>query len=176
MTEGVAGLGRRIRVARESKGIGIKEVAALTGLTSSLISQFERGLTGISLTSLQLIVNALDLKIASLFVEVDLQVVRHRDRQQVMRPGSTVPLSMASPDTFPIRVLECRLKPGQATSRTPAGHPGHECTVVSAGNVRLEVAGKQVDLHTGDSVTLDSGQPHLYTNVGADEAVLDVRG
>lgn len=102
--------------------MSIKEVAEAAGLTSNLISQFERGMTGISLNSLTRLASAMNLPVASLFSPVNLQVIRARERAQIIRPGANVPLSLASPGTFPIRVLECRLAPNSVTLDSQQPH------------------------------------------------------
>jgi len=64
-------LGKRIRTQRLAKNIKISELAKMTGLTSSSISQLERGLISPSIATLKKICDAISITIGSLFEEID---------------------------------------------------------------------------------------------------------
>lgn len=55
------GLGARLRVARESRGIGVRELARRIGVSASLISQIETGKSEPSVSTLMAIVSELDV-------------------------------------------------------------------------------------------------------------------
>jgi quercetin dioxygenase-like cupin family protein len=55
---------------------------------------------------------------------------------------------------------------GDAPQRSQ-GHVGIEHTVVQAGGLRVEVAGRTVDLGPGDYVAFDAREPHSYTALAA---------
>ena len=63
-------LGERIRNARKAKGFKLGDLAEITELSSSYISQLERGLIEPSLTSLRKISNALNIPIYLLMDDV----------------------------------------------------------------------------------------------------------
>lgn len=63
-------LGERIRSVRKSKGFKLGDLAEITDLSSSYISQLERGLIEPSLTSLRKISNALNIPIYLLMDDV----------------------------------------------------------------------------------------------------------
>lgn len=63
-------VGEQLRVIRESKGLTQSQVAELTGsmgMSKSRISDIERGQTNISLNTLELIMNALEITPDELF-------------------------------------------------------------------------------------------------------------
>jgi transcriptional regulator with XRE-family HTH domain/quercetin dioxygenase-like cupin family protein len=60
-------LGQRIRAARQERGLSTVQVARTVGVSPSLISQVERGLTGPSLDVLEGIARCLEVSIGALF-------------------------------------------------------------------------------------------------------------
>ncbi|WP_170335349.1 helix-turn-helix domain-containing protein [Ruegeria arenilitoris] len=60
-------IGREIKSLRLQQGITIAELATLTGLSISMLSKIENGATSASLTTLQLLANALSTPITSFF-------------------------------------------------------------------------------------------------------------
>ncbi len=64
-------LGTRIRAQRTSHNMKISDLAELTGLTSSTISQVERALISPSIATLKKICDAMDITIGSLFEDKD---------------------------------------------------------------------------------------------------------
>ena len=61
--------GPRVRRLRTDRGMGLRELASLTGTTPSFISQFERGESGASIATLVRIAEALGINLADLFTQ-----------------------------------------------------------------------------------------------------------
>ena len=66
-TELAMSLGKKIRAIRTAKDMKITEMARLSGLTTSMISQMERGLISPSIETLKKIGNVLDVPLSFLF-------------------------------------------------------------------------------------------------------------
>ncbi len=64
-------MGMRIKRKREILGLQIKELSVTIGVTSSLISQIERGKAFPSIVTLKKIAEALDIKVGDLIGEND---------------------------------------------------------------------------------------------------------
>ncbi len=60
-------IGREVRAYRRQQGITVAELATLTGLSIGMLSKIENGNTSPSLTTLQLLANALSVPITSFF-------------------------------------------------------------------------------------------------------------
>lgn len=65
-------LGHRLRVAREQKNIGLRELARRLGVSASLISQIETGKTEPSINTLFAIVSELELSVNEIVFESEL--------------------------------------------------------------------------------------------------------
>src|SRR5438552_8443835 len=64
-------LGHRLRVAREQKNIGLRELARRLGLSASLISQIETGKTEPSINTLFAIVSELELPVNEIVFDLE---------------------------------------------------------------------------------------------------------
>jgi quercetin dioxygenase-like cupin family protein len=71
-----------------------------------------------------------------------------------------------------IRGLTLKLAPGGDAGEKAMTHPGHELVFGLAGRCLYEVAGKEYRVGPGDSLLLDSRQPHRARNAGRREARL----
>jgi len=162
-------IGERIRAARCERGISMSTLAEATGLTSSAISQIERGLIDPSLRSLRAISAALDTPIFALFVEPQLPdiVVRKNERRSFLPPERTVMHELVTPNLQgKLEVIETHLEPGGSTCEDPLPHAGEECLVVLEGVAEVLILEQAYVLQEGDSIYIYEGLPHRVTNKG----------
>lgn len=171
--------GNQIRTTRTARGISVRELARRAGISPSLVSQVERGLTEPSISSLRRIAEALDVSIFSLLEEtdgraddnrrrsVDSRIVRTGQRRRVSLPHSGLRYELLSPDV-PLRMEAwiAMLEPGASTGDTKRGHPGEEFMHVLSGGAELEYGDEAVTLRESDSVHVDGSIPHRLTALG----------
>ncbi|MGN1364312.1 MAG: helix-turn-helix domain-containing protein, partial [Victivallis vadensis] len=62
-------IGRKIHQHRKDKNLTIKEFSDISGISTALVSQLERGIGNPSLSVLRLICRTLDTSLSSLFFE-----------------------------------------------------------------------------------------------------------
>ncbi len=74
-------VGAQIRARRKALGLTLKQVAARTGLSVSLISQIELGRSAASVFTLYRVAEALDVPMAAFFRSVSSLVEAPEDRQ-----------------------------------------------------------------------------------------------
>jgi transcriptional regulator with XRE-family HTH domain len=178
-------LGRAIRALRVERGLTLKAVARIAGVSQSLISQVERGLASPSISTLRRIASALDIPIAALFLgnegESDGEsdgagrrlVVRRHERKGLHVPRSKVVYELLTPDlNRKIEFIWIEYEPGSVTHPEPMSHPGEENAVCLQGSVVVSVEGEEFVLHPGDSISFDSGRAHQVENRSAKKAVL----
>jgi transcriptional regulator with XRE-family HTH domain len=161
-----------IRAFRKQRGLSLRELASKSGLSPSLVSQVERGISEPSISSLRKIAEALDVSIFYLLDDrpglqdspgesITKQVVRRGDRRRLTLPSSGLRYELLCPDTE--RNMEAwiaTLQPGVATGDTLRGHPSEEFLLVLSGTMELEYGGETVLLEEGDSVYYDGREPH----------------
>ncbi|GAA2002758.1 XRE family transcriptional regulator [Brevibacterium samyangense] len=160
-------LGEEVRKHRVRRGLRQGDLAERAGLSTSFISQFERGLTDSSISSLARICAALGIPVGALFraAPAGERVLRREDAPTEVTGGCTrTEYSRAALD-LDLHVI--RLEPGAASAETPETHDRqHEILVCRAGFVAAELDGVQHILRTGDSIDFPSERPHRLVNIG----------
>ena len=87
-----AEIGKEVRDFRRSKKITVKELSEQTGLSMGMLSKIENGVTSPSLTTLQLLANALGVPVTALFrrYEEDREAVHTKAGEgvEIVRQGT----------------------------------------------------------------------------------------
>jgi transcriptional regulator with XRE-family HTH domain len=178
-----AGVGARIRVLRKEQGLSLQVIADRSGLSVGFLSQVERGLSSIALSSLHSVADALGISLASLFEERP-SVVQPDDEAAVFtitraadRPRRTVSggrhyeLLSARVSGLVLEPMLVYIEPG-GTREAAAPHAGEEFAYVLSGELMYEVAGTEYRLRPGDSLYLHSKAPHTFFNDGTETTVV----
>ena len=167
-------IGQRIKTFRMKLGKTIKELAEQAQITSSMLSQIERGQANPSLNTIRLLSQALNVPMFRLFMDdigVESEVVRKNKRRHIMENG--LDYELLSPDTNGnLEMLQFSLKPGKDSCTTPMGHTGEEIAIVLEGSTELTLGEEQCVLNEGDSVRIRSGVLHSWRNIGEEDLVL----
>lgn len=184
-------LGNRIRELRKKKSLKITELAELTGLTVSMISQVERAIISPSIETLKKIGNAMDIPVSYFFVDVDESVnnltqtnsntedddtlsitireespVVHEHQRKLLSPGKGITFYLLNPNmNGPIEFIYNVYEPGSGTGEGLYSHPGTECGLILEGELVVQIKDKVYVLKKGDSITFDSSDPHSKKNM-----------
>ena len=167
-------IGRAIRQERHRQGRTLADIAEVTGLTVSLLSQIELGKTVPSLMSLRLIAKGLNISMFSLlsYLEADSRIVRAGERKTFEKPGYSARFELLAPDVSgymePVLLL---LEPGSASCEEPMAHQSDEWVMVLKGQVQAELNGTNHVMNKGDSLYFDASSiPHRFVNQGDEVA------
>jgi transcriptional regulator with XRE-family HTH domain len=171
-------LGVRLKLARQTKGMTLKRLAASAGCSESLLSKIENGKASPSLPMLHRLAEALGTNIGRMFDEVDGEEgivfrVGHRPfiTLDPLRQGDGITLERVIPYSAG-HLLQCNIHHIDAggSSAGPIQHVGEEVGYVVAGEVELIVDDRSFQLVEGDSFAFQSGRPHHYRNTGTRRA------
>jgi transcriptional regulator with XRE-family HTH domain len=178
-------LGQKLRATRHAAGMTLQDLALAAGVSQSLISQVERGMASPSITTLRRFAAALDIPIASLFVEhgpasndekeLDGRqiIVRRDERKGLQVPRSKVNYELLTPDlNRTIEFLRIEYSPHSRTHPAPMSHPGEENALCLEGSVVVTIEEREFVLNEGDSISFDSGRAHQVENRTNERAVL----
>lgn len=164
-------LGNRIRMVRKSKNMTLADVARQMGVTRSLLSQVERGITNPSVTTLRRVAQVLNIPLFNLLTENDFStnaLVKESERKTIIMPRTTLVYQLLSPDlNRKIEMVYSRIEVGCSSCEEPVSHPGEECMLMLKGTIRFEVGDEVFIVEEGDSLYFDCGQPHRLTNIGS---------
>jgi len=182
-------LGAKIKTIRIEKKLKIVDVAKMTGLTSSMLSQVERSLISPSIDTLKRIGGAFGTPVSVFFEEgssarisadPDMQAAKAPDKppvvkehqRKVLSPGPGITYYLLNPDlSGPIELLYNVYEPGTGGEKDPFAHAGNECGLILEGELLVTVDGQSYFLNKGDSITFSSELPHTKKNIGKERCV-----
>lgn len=173
-------IGSRLKELRTARGVSLRALGSATGLSATLLSQIERGVTEPSLRSMRLLADYFGQSITTLFQDgpdVDGPHITRPGERQGLRSGrGQTHYERLTHGNGRLEVLQGRLRPGQATNAEPRGHDAVECVYVLVGELTAEVGEERYVLSTGEAITINSLTPHRYLNGGREvtEFILSV--
>jgi transcriptional regulator with XRE-family HTH domain len=168
--------GNLVRRVRAQVDMTLRQLAVATDLSESFLSQFERGQTQASISSLRRIAETLRIPLWELFDPTGMSNAR------VVRPGARIKMPfgdgatkyLVSPQTardFAVYIAELRAG-GSSGPEQYAHGSSEEFILVLRGEVRLELADAVYLLESGDGITFRSDVPHRVVNVHDDTSEL----
>ncbi len=157
-------LGKRIKSARQEKGLTLKEVEILSGVSMTHTSQIERGMTSPTIGALEKLARALDRTTAHFIEETVLDEVSNitRDDRVMMQneetglrlEGLSTGISGGTLHMYQLTATPLLKEPRLRT------HAGEESLVVTKGTLEVIVGEKHFKLKSGDSIHYKSSHPH----------------
>lgn len=195
MTTSVAdldGLGDRLRDERTKAGLSQRELARRLGLSPSLISQLEGGLSKPSVGTLYAIVTELGVSLDRVIRGDDYdapeevipshnQLVLHPDeRRRIVLDSGVVWEQLTIELEDGIDFLEAIYEVGGASTPDESlmRHEGREYGYVISGHLGIQIGFDVHELDPGDSIAFDSTTPHRLFNRGEEpvQAIWFVHG
>jgi transcriptional regulator with XRE-family HTH domain len=160
-------LGARVRALRRERGLTLKGLGRLAGLSHPFLSQVERGLARPSVGSVERIAAALDVSVAHLWAPPRrgdaVRVARAGEGEFDERDGAVQRLVPGEPGEPVLREWSSR------TRRWPAETSvlrGEVAIYVARGALEIELAGTVQALEEGDTVRFDGAIPHRLRRTG----------
>ncbi|HSX62946.1 MAG TPA: XRE family transcriptional regulator [Tahibacter sp.] len=165
-------LGERLRRYRREAHKTLLDVASEAGLSVGFLSQAERNLSGVSLSSLANIARALNVPLRLLIDQPEQRSPDsregHRRRYSTIDRGQTYERLSSSFPGSQINAVRMCLPVGYVSESVT--HGGDEFVYVLSGAVRYCVAGVDYPLESGDSLHFDGRHQHFLANTGATPA------
>ena len=165
-------IGSKIKKLRLARGLRQEDVARMTDLSLSMISQVENNRVSPSIATLKKIANSLG-KNTSFFLDEDEEgtppcTVLKKGARKVWAVSPKIQLYLLTPALNKEKKIELMwnvIKTGGAME-TPYVHEGEECGVVVQGKLEFTIGNQTCVLEEGDSISFDSSIPHRWKNVG----------
>lgn len=190
-------VGQRLRLARESLGMSVRELSRRVDVSPGHVSQVERGLASFSVRALYTVANELGISMDSLFEPTsrtpgDLDkladsqiselagqdgleeagiILRRADRPSLkLSNGPRWERLTAKPEASS-EFLEVVYAPdpGAAPPVDLVRHIGREYGLVTVGVLNVQVGFERSALSPGDTIAFDSDVPHRFWNNSDDE-------
>jgi len=173
-------IGHKMRKARKLRNITLKELAERTGISSSMLSQVERGLASPTIVSLVTVANALSLPPAFFFEDNipmengEQNPIFKKEHKNILHTetGMTlIPLATATDlEDHTIQLAEIYLEPGACNRNNPVSHDGLEKIAVLEGSIEVEIGYKKYLLGAGECIKVNTTLPHRLINLGSEKA------
>jgi transcriptional regulator with XRE-family HTH domain len=161
-------LGARVRSLRRERGLTLKGLGRLAGLSHPFLSQVERGLARPSVGSVERIAAALDVSVAHLWAPARrgdaVRIVRRDEGGVEEHDGANLRQLSGEPGTPGLREWSSRTRrwPGEPVT----GH-GEVAIYVARGAIEVDLRGTVQALEEGDTIRFDGTIPHRLRRTGA---------
>ena len=175
--------GARLREERERRRLSQRQLAAVTGVTSGMISLIEQNRTSPSIATLKKILIGLDITLGDFFLTPEESASKWYFRKHELREitpsakrgeaeaGVTF-RQIGRPGASPIQMLYETYAPGADTGPELYSHDAEEAGIVLSGRVQVTVGSDTQVLEAGDSYLFNSRTPHRFQNPGPEECVV----
>jgi transcriptional regulator with XRE-family HTH domain len=161
-------IGPKLRALRKRRGLSLRALAELCGLSPNTISLVERGKTSPSVATLHRLVTALGVSMTFFFEEGKQRdvVFVQADRRARTRSDSVIMENLGSGlRDQSMEPLLVSLQPGADSGDEPIVHLGHEFVFCLEGRIEYEIRGERYLLDVGDSLIFEAHLPHRWRNV-----------
>jgi transcriptional regulator with XRE-family HTH domain len=179
-----SGFGPRLREARASRRLSVRELARRVGCSASLISQIERGVSVPSVGVLYSLATELGSSLDYLLFGsgaspdpvppalvppplVPPALVQRGGDRKIIDLASGVRWERLTPQSEAMTdFLEVIYSPGghSTDERRPLRHDGREYALITSGTLTANIGFESYDLEPGDSIAFDATTPHEYLN------------
>src|ERR671936_2464908 len=184
-----SGLGERLRLARERKGMTVRGLARYVGVSPSLVSQIERGRVMPSVGTLYSISNELGLVVDDLFrggesrakgrhvangSQEFVDLVQHAGERKTISLADGVRWERLTPGPDrEVEFLRVVYEVGAESCPKDAlvRHGGKEYAYMMSGRLGIKIGFEEFELGPGDSIAFDAQMPHRLWTIGREPAV-----
>lgn len=163
-------LGQTVLSYRKKNNMTIREFAEYAGISTSLISQIERGHANPSLNVLELIAKALNVPLFTLFIndiDTDSLISKKKIEKSISENNDRIVYDVLTPDFMKARI-EMLMMDLNKQANTTESHYSHEdkeeIAVIMKGEVYVELEGKEYFLEEGDVVRIPPNVKHRFLN------------
>ncbi len=167
-------VGARIRAIRLRQQLTLRDVAERTGVSVSMLSMLERGVSTASVGTLVAVSSALGVHMYDLFVRNatgDGSPVTRLAEQTVVRVGDGVARRVVHHDDAGLELAVNEYEAGAASGPSVADRSGREFGLLISGQLTVELDGQRHVLEPGDGIAYSSDQSHSIVNAGTEPAV-----
>ena len=160
-------VGQQIRNLRIQRGLSLRALAELCGLSANAISLIERNENSPNVSSLHQLAIALNVPITDFFYQESEPTTLYVKRDQGVRYRNngveleSLGIGLPNQQLEPFRLT---IEPGSGSADEPISHPGHEFVYCLEGEIDYYVDERVYHLNIGDSLLLEASNPHCWHN------------
>lgn len=170
----VFALGERLRSLRSERRLSQRDLASKAGISTNAVSLIERSEISPSVSTLQSLARALNIKISYFFDEDytgNVLLVRAAERPVIVGDGlriEGVGKRLLDQEVEPFRVI---LEPRAHSGERQVVHAGQEFICCQKGKVEYLIDGRNYVVEEGDFLIFDASLPHMWRNPFDEQAI-----
>ena len=160
-------VGGTIRMLRQRKGLSLRALAELSGLSTNAISRIERGENSPTVATLRQLANGLDVLVIDFFkdeTEGNTVFVRREQRSRSQSMGGLIESLGSGLPEQNLEPFMITVDPTTGSTEDPYTHPGEEFVHCLEGTIEYRVGNQLFQLRSGDSLLFKADQPHCFRN------------
>lgn len=167
-------LGERLRQLRTERRLSQRDLAAQAGISTNSVSLIERDEISPSVSTLQSLAGALNIKISYFFddeYQGDVLLVKGDERPTIRGNGliiEGVGKRLPNQEVEPFRVI---LEPHAMSGERQVVHPGQEFVCCQEGRVEYLIDGRTYVVEQGDFLIFEATLPHIWRNPFDERAI-----
>ena len=168
-------VGNKLRTVREERGLSQRELAQRAGVSTNAISLIERDENSPSVSTLQSLAAALNVRMSYFFDDHEPTQVLHvkaGNRPAISNKGVQIEGLDGKLNYQEMEPFLVSLQPNSGSGERQVVHTGHELVYCLSGNVEYLIDGKIYSLEVGDILLFEAHLPHLWRNVTEMEATI----
>ena len=163
-------VGLRLKELRERRGVSLRELSRLSGLSANTLSMIERGQSSPSVSTLYRLVDALNVPISAVFQnEPRREAIVFRlvsERAQVPFPLGIWEGLGGEAFVGNVQPFMLNLESGAHSGQHGIVHTGHEFVICLKGELEYEIGDQRFLLKEGDSLLFAARLEHRWRNSG----------
>jgi transcriptional regulator with XRE-family HTH domain len=163
-------VGIRLRQLREKRGVSMRTLATMSGLSANALSMIERGKTSPSVSTLYRLASALEIPVTNFFspAPVREKVVFLKSDERTRLPFMRGLWEGLGGENFDGHVMPFMLTLESGASSGPSNviHTGHEFVFCLRGQLEYSVESQPYLLEAGDSLLFAANLNHRWRNPG----------
>jgi len=168
-------LSSQLHQLRLQADLTLEALSELSGVSSSRLSQLERGMGNPSFFTLAKIAAGFGVPVSRFFGGANVKsdpVIRKNRRKKLSLQDSGLVYELLTPDlNRSIAFVWCEIPPGFSSEQHPFQHAGEECVLVLQGTLETHLGGEVYMLEAGDSIWFQSDIPHWWRNLAEETAI-----
>ncbi|MCE0494590.1 cupin domain-containing protein [Vibrio salinus] len=169
-------VGSQLKAIRIMKGVSQRELAKLSGVTNSMISQIEKNQVNPSVGSLKKVLDAMSVSMGEFFtMDIEEQEKIFYNAEELVDLGDGEIRMMLVGSQRANRKLTMMREiypPGADTGTDFMKHDGEESGIVLRGEIEIIIGNQSKTLKAGDSYYFETRKPHRFRNKGKIECEL----
>lgn len=164
-------VGNRLRELREARGVSMRTLATMSGLSANALSMIERGKTSPSVSTLYRLADALGVPVTDFFNAESSRkrVVFIKADERPRVPFMRGLWEGLGGESFVGKVMPfmLTLESGASSGPNPVVHTGHEFVFCIRGQLEYLLEKDAYTLETGDSLLFAAQMKHRWRNPGS---------